>query len=120
MCEKCGKVVMYTDPNVQAFQAVENPDQFCECLDISRPTDEIRKFLMRRARGHTENKDNRFFISAETGELKSSGYLQGNGDWFPSTPKGTYEVAVSYEPFLSYVQLDEYVELAIQAFEAGY
>lgn len=87
---------------------------------ISRPTDEVRKYLMRRARGHTENKDNHFFISIETGKIVSTGYLQGNGDWFPHTPKNTYDVRVSYEPFLSYAQLDEYIELATQAFEAGY
>ena len=88
--------------------------------EIVKPTDEVQKFLMRRARGHTENKDNRYFISAESGEMISSGYLQGNGDWLVGIPKGTYEVAVSYEPFLSYDRLDKYIEYGIQAFEAGY
>ena len=32
MCEICGKVVAYTDPNQQAFEAINNPDQFCECM----------------------------------------------------------------------------------------
>jgi len=31
-CEICGKVVAYTDPNQQAFEAINNPDQFCECM----------------------------------------------------------------------------------------
>ena len=88
--------------------------------NIAKPTDEVRKFLMRRARGHTENKDNGYFISAETGEILASVYLQGNGDWAAHIPKNTYEIAVSYEPFLSYAQLDEYIDLAIQMFEAGY
>ena len=87
---------------------------------IANPSDEVRKFLMRRARGHTENKDNRYFISADNGEIKASVYLQGNGDWAAHIPKNTYEVAVSYEPFLSYAQLDEYISMGIQAFEAGY
>lgn len=88
--------------------------------EITKLCEDVRKFLMRRAKGKTDNKDNRFFISAESGKLESSGYLQGNGDWFPHIPKNTYEVAVSYEPFLSYNRLDEYIELAIQNFEAGY
>ena len=87
---------------------------------IVKPTDEVRKFLMARARGKTDNKDNRFYIDVKTGELKASAYLQGNGDWIENEPRGTYEVAVSYEPFLSYSRLDEYIEFGIQAFEAGY
>ena len=85
-----------------------------------RPTEETRKILMRRARGHTENKDNHFFISAKTGEIISSGYLQGNGDYFPNMPKNTYDVEVSKEMFLSYAQLDERIEYAIQNLDAGY
>jgi hypothetical protein len=87
---------------------------------VTKPTEKTKKFLMRRARGHTVNKDNHFFISAETGEVMSSGYLQGNGDYFSHTPKNTYDVEVSKEMFLSYAQLDERIEYAIQAFEAGY
>jgi transcription initiation factor IIE alpha subunit len=30
-CEKCGKVVGYVDQNRQVREAIENPDQFCEC-----------------------------------------------------------------------------------------
>ena len=85
--------------------------------EITKPTEETRKFLMARARGHTENKDNHFWIDARTGELKGSGYLQGNGDWFENVPKGTYEVRVSYEPFLSYKRLDQYIDYAIEEFE---
>lgn len=87
---------------------------------VKRPTEEIRKFLMRRARGHTENKDNHFFISAKTGEMIASGYFQGNGDFFPYPLKHTYDVEVSKQMFLSYAQLDERIEYAIQNFEAGY
>jgi len=86
----------------------------------ARPTSETRSRMMRRARGHTENKDNHFFISAETGEIVSSGYLQGNEDYFPTIPKDTYDVEVSKEMFLSYAKLDERIDFAIQSFEAGY
>lgn len=88
--------------------------------NINRPTDETRKFLMRRARGKTECKDNRFYISCETGEIVSSVYLQGNGDYAAHIPKNTYEIGVSYEPFLSYNKLDEYIAYGMQMNEAGY
>ena len=31
ICERCGKVIAYTDPNQQLFEAMTNPDQFCGC-----------------------------------------------------------------------------------------
>jgi hypothetical protein len=31
ICEKCGKVVAYVDPQVQVQEAIDNPEQFCEC-----------------------------------------------------------------------------------------
>jgi len=31
ICERCGKVIAYTDPNQQIFEVMTNPDQFCRC-----------------------------------------------------------------------------------------
>lgn len=50
-------------------------------------------FLWKRAKGETENKDNRFFIDQE-GRIIGHGYLQGNGDYFPKTPNGV-EITVA-------------------------
>ena len=85
-------------------------------MKIARPMKEVRKFLMAVARRKTENRDNHFWIDVKNGTLRSSGYLQGNGDYFPHTPQGTYEVRISYEPFLSYAQLDSYIEAGIELF----
>jgi len=32
ICEICDKVVAYTEPNQQVFEAINNLDQFCECM----------------------------------------------------------------------------------------
>lgn len=31
MCEHCGKVIRYTDDKRQEYEAMTNPDQFCDC-----------------------------------------------------------------------------------------
>ena len=44
-------------------------------------------FLWERSKGKTKCKDNRFFIDQE-GKIIGNGYLQGNGDYFPTIPNG--------------------------------
>ena len=54
---------------------------------------ETINFLWERSNGKTECKDNRFFLDRE-GKIIGHGYLQGNGDYFPTTPNGI-EIGVS-------------------------
>jgi hypothetical protein len=32
ICHRCNKVIAYTESCTQAYQARDNPDQFCECF----------------------------------------------------------------------------------------
>ncbi len=54
---------------------------------------ETINFLWNRSQGKTKCKDNRFFIDRD-GRIIGPGYLQGNGDYFPTTPNGI-EISVS-------------------------
>lgn len=81
-----------------------------------RPTDETRKFLMSVARRTAETNDNHFFISAGTGEIISSGYLKGNGDYFPHTPSNAYCIGIHKNLKFTYKQLDEIIDSAISLY----
>lgn len=56
---------------------------------------ETIRFLMQRARGKTENKDNRFFIDS-IGRIVAHGYIQSESNaYFPQTPRNSIEITIS-------------------------
>jgi hypothetical protein len=72
------------------------------------PSESARKEMMSVARSK-KNPDNSFFVSKESGEIMSRAYRDEKG-YFPLVPKGTYEIHITKEPFLSYGMLDEVIE----------
>ena len=72
------------------------------------PSESAKKEMMSVARTK-KNPDNSFFISKESGEIISRAYRDEKG-YFPSVPKGTYEIHVTKEPFMSYPMLDDLIE----------
>jgi hypothetical protein len=116
ICEVCKKVVEYTNPAQQVQEAIDNPDQFCEG-HIAAPSKSAVKSIMRILRAD-RNPNNRFFIAKESGELLSSAYLnRADGSYFPSIPKGSYEIGAGKKQSGSYACLeshlhDEYIEAA--------
>ena len=77
-------------------------------MTAEMPNEEAKKAMMACARSK-KNPNNSFFISKETGEIKTTAYRDEKG-YFPSVPAGTYEIHITNEPFLSYGQLDEVIE----------
>lgn len=75
------------------------------------PNEEARQAMMNVARSK-KNPNNSFFILKETGEIKTTAYRDERG-YFPDIPKGTYEIHITKEPFLSYDMLDEIIEAQI-------
>lgn len=67
-------------------------------------------FLWKRSKGETECKDNIFFIDQE-GKIIGCGYLQGNGDYFPTTPSG---IEISVEKGTKKKSIIEQVNAAMQ------
>jgi hypothetical protein len=109
-CEVCKKVIRYTNDNQQVQEAIDNPDQFCEG-HIAEPNSEALKAIMAILRAHA-NPNNRFFIAKSDGHLISSAYLDSsNGSYFPSIPKGSYEVGAGKKQSRSYAILKEHFHL---------
>ena len=108
ICEVCKKVVEYTNPAQQVQEAIDNPDQFCEG-HIAPPNKETVQSIMSILRAN-KNPDNRFFISKEDGSLISSAYLNSrDGSYFPSIPKGSYEVGAGKKQSRSYAILETHL-----------
>jgi hypothetical protein len=111
MCEVCKKVVRYTDDNQQVQEAVDNPEQFCEG-HIAEPTKEAQKSIMAILRAN-KNPDNCFFISKEDGRLMSHAHInKAQGEFFPSIPKGSYELNAGKKRSRSYAILGEHLHEA--------
>lgn len=75
---------------------------------LKMPSDDAKKEMMACARSK-KNPDNSFFIEKETGKIKTRAY-RDDRSYFPSCPKGTYEIHIQKEPFLSYSMLDDIIE----------
>jgi hypothetical protein len=75
---------------------------------LKMPSESAKKEMMACARSK-KNPDNSFFIEKETGEIKNRAY-RDDRSYFPSCPKGTYEIHIQKEPFLSYSMLDDIIE----------
>jgi len=111
ICEVCKKVVRYTNDSQQVQEAVDNPDQFCEG-HIAEPNQDALKSIMRILRAHA-NPNNRFFIEKGDGHLISSAFLNSSdGSYFPSIPKGSYEIGVGKKQSRSYVILEAHLHEA--------
>lgn len=101
-CEVCKKVIRYTDDREQENQSIENPEQFCEG-HIAEPNEEALSTIMKILRTTGPNPNNRFFIAKSDGHYISSGYLNSkDGSYFPSTPKGSYELGAGKKSAKSY------------------
>ena len=122
LCEICKKVVRYTNDRQQEEEAIKNPSQFCEG-HIAEPNKDTIKSIMRILRSHA-TPNNRFFISKSDGHLISSAYLNSSdGSYFPSTPKGSYEIGAGKKQSKSYAILREHLHenwLAIARDEMKY
>lgn len=118
-CDVCNAVVRYTSDARQIQEAIDHPKQFCEG-HISEPSDDAIKAIMSILR-RSKNPDNRFFIAKDGGRLMSHAYLGKNdGSYFPSIPKGSYEIGVGKNQSRSYAILkahidQEYHEIAKEA-----
>jgi hypothetical protein len=108
MCEICKKVIGYNNPEQQVQETIDNPDQFCEG-HIAPPNKDAQKSIMRILRAN-KNPNNRFFISKEDGSLMSSAYLNSrDGSYFPSIPKGSYEIGAGKSQSRSYAILEAHL-----------
>lgn len=106
MCEVCQKVVRYTNDSQQVQEAIDNPSQFCEG-HIAEPNDDAIKAIMRILRSH-KNPDNAFFVNKQSGGLIGHAYIdRRNGSYFPSIPKGSYELGAGKSQARSYAILRE-------------
>jgi len=106
-CEVCGKTVRYTDTEEQVAQTIYDPDQFCKG-HIAEPTQGAIRIIMNILRNTGKNPNNRFFISKETGSYLGSAYLNTkDGSYFPSIPKGAYEVGAGKKSARSYFELEK-------------
>lgn len=123
ICEVCGKTVRYTDTEEQVAQTIYDPDQFCQG-HIAKPTWEALRTIMKILRTTGKNPNNRFFISKKDGSYMGSAYLNPNdGSYFPTIPKGSYEVGVSRKNATSYLGLQVHLQkqwLEIAREEARY
>ena len=111
MCEVCGKVVSYTNPEQRVQEAIDDPGQFCEG-HITRPNEAAIRTIMGVLRAH-QNPDNAYFIRKADGQLMSHAYInRSDGSYFPSIPKGSYEIGVGKKQSSSYAILREHLEQA--------
>ena len=111
MCEVCGKVVRYTNPEQQVQEAIDNPGQFCEG-HIAAPTKTAARIIMSILR-NSANPDNAYFISKADGGLMSHAYINvGNGSYFPSIPKDSYEIRAGKKQARSYKILRTHLQEA--------
>ena len=72
---------------------------------IARPTKEAMKRMMSILRSGP-NPNNAFFVSEESGELIGHAYC-GKDSYFPSIPKGSYELRLGKSASRSYSVLEE-------------
>ena len=116
LCEVCGKTVRYTDPEEQVAQTIYDPYQFCRG-HIAEPTWGALRTIMKILGTTGKNPNNRFFISKETGSYLGSAYLNPNdGSYFPSIPRGAYEIGAGKKNARSYSELkkclhEQWIEL---------
>jgi hypothetical protein len=111
MCEVCGKVVSYTNPEQQVQEAIDNPGQFCEG-HIAAPSKTAARIIMSVLR-NSANPDNAYFISKSDGRLISHAYINAkDGSYFPSIPKDSYEVHAGKKQARSYAILEEHLNQA--------
>jgi len=122
LCEICNKVVRYTNDSQQVQEAIDNPSQFCEG-HIAEPNEEATVAIMRILRAH-KNPDNAFFVSKQSGELIGHAYIdRRNGSYFPSIPKGSYELGAGKSQARSYAILRDHLHeqyIAIAKEEMNY
>ena len=117
ICEVCGKTVRYTDTEEQIAQTIYDPDQFCQG-HIAEPNQWTVIAIMKILRTTGKNPNNRFFISKETGSYLGSAYLNPNdGSYFPSIPRGAYEISDGKKNARSYSELkkclhEQWIEIA--------
>ncbi len=123
ICEVCGKTIRYTDVENQVSHVINNPEEFCKG-HIAEPTEGTIKTIMKILRTTGKNPNNRFFISKKDGSYIGSAYLNTkDGSYFPTIPKGSYEVGVSRKNATSYLGLQVHLQkqwLEIAREEAGY
>lgn len=116
-CEVCGKTIRYTDVENQVSHVINNPEEFCKG-HIAEPTGGTIKTIMKILRTTGKNPNNRFFISKKDGSYIGSAYLNTkDGSYFPSIPKGSYEVSAGTKSATSYLRLEicihrQWVEIA--------
>ena len=107
ICEVCGKTIRYTDVENQVSHVINNPEEFCKG-HIAEPTGETIKTIMKILRTTGKNPNNRFFISKKDGSYIGSAYLNTkDGSYFPSIPKGAYEVGAGKKSARSYFELEK-------------
>ena len=117
ICEVCGKTIRYTDVENQVSHMISNPEEFCE-RHIAEPTGETIKTIMKILRTTGKNPNNRFFISKKDGSYIGSAYLNTkDGSYFPSIPRGAYEIGAGKKNARSYSELkkclhEQWIELA--------
>ena len=111
MCEVCRKVVGYNNPEQQVLEEIDNPDQFCEG-HIAAPSKTATKIIMSILR-NSANPDNAYFISKADGRLISHAYINvGDGSYFPSIPKYSYEIHAGKKQARSYAILEQHLQEA--------
>ena len=107
ICEVCGKTIRYTDVENQVSHVINNPEEFCKG-HIAEPTEGTIKTIMKILRITGKNPNNRFFISKKDGTYIGSAYLNTkDGSYFPSIPKGAYEVGAGKKSARSYFELEK-------------
>lgn len=107
ICEVCGKTIRYTDVENQVSHVINNPEEFCKG-HIAEPTEGTIKTIMKILRTTGKNPNNRFFISKKDGSYIGSAYLNTkDGSYFPSIPKGAYEVGAGKKSARSYFELEK-------------
>ena len=111
MCEVCGKVIEYTNPEQKVQEVINNPDQFCEG-HIAAPSKTAARIIMSILR-NSPNPDNAYFISKSDGRIISHTYINvRDGSYFPSIPKDSYEIHAGKKQARSYAILDEHLKQA--------
>ena len=124
LCEVCGKTIRYTDVENQVSHIISNPEEFCRG-HIAEPTQDTIKTIMRILRITGKNPNNRFFISKKDGSYNGSAFLNPkDGSYFPSIPKGSYEVSAGTKSATSYLRLEnciheQWVEIAREEMRYG-
>lgn len=111
LCEVCKKTIRYTNDSQQIQEAIDNPEQFCEG-HIAEPNSDALKLIMAILR-RAANPNNRFFIAKSDGHLIGSAYQNSSdGSFFPSIPKGSYEMGAGNKQSRSYAILREHLHEA--------